>query len=90
MTIIPRTVAYSGTFFTSGLYGIDEGLGKTDEDMRSSTTYTIIARTINDTWVPDIASDDTKRQTLIDAVLASDKTSSTTGYESAMEAAPAP
>jgi len=82
--IIPRTVEYSGTFFTGGVGGIDEATSKTDEDMRSSTTYTIIARTINDTWAMDVATDPIKRNTVVRSILHSDKDVTDPGYANAL------
>ena len=87
MKIIPRTVVYSGTFFTSEAYGTaPEGEPKTDADMRSATNYTIIAKILNDTWASDIHTNSSKRQSLINAVITSnryDRNSdyTDTGYE---------
>jgi len=51
--------------------------------MQNSVTYTIIIDLVQDTWLGNVASDTTKRQQLVDAVLSSDRLTSTFGYERA-------
>jgi len=56
-----RTAKYSGTFFSSN---------KTDENIQLSTTYTVEIELAAAIWHPDVATNATKRQALVDRVLA--------------------
>ena len=71
-----RTAAFSGTFFSS--------VYKTDADMRGSEWSIFIDLTF-DFWAVDIVLDATKRQGLVNVILASDKSPADTGYSFALQ-----
>jgi len=73
-----RTLVYSGTFF-----GAAE---KTDENIQSSQVYTVVLTLHADTWHPNIASDSTLRQGLMDLTFLSTRLKITVGYENALQA----
>jgi len=75
--VVPRTAFYSGTFFETAI---------TDALIRSPITYSIVITLRNDTWQPDVVTNGTKRQALINAVLRSDRSKVDAMYHFAMEA----
>jgi len=83
VTVKPRYVTYSGTFFTSS--SSVSGVRRGDADLRSSTTYTVIAQLTDDTWVSDIATNSQRYRALLRAIFSSSRSNTSSGYENAIE-----
>lgn len=73
----PQGSVYLNEFWPSTTY-------RTDYELNAPTEFNIFIELVNSKWAYDIASNSTKRQALIDAVLATDRSAADVGYENAM------
>ena len=57
---------------------------RTDFELNNPNQFNILIELVNSQWAYDVKTNETKRQALIDAVLATDHTAADAGYENAM------